>query len=536
MLRYSVAQQVRYDEIEILHTDSATYIPLIFETLTALQQHVAGGEDELPLAVTFAEGIPCRYSRPGRALRLWLEWLCQDYPLRLLESMVSEGLLNLPVESDGNTGPGRLVRMLKAAAIGHGRERYLPQIEAEALRVQQRLATLNPTDDDTSRLRETLQRDLIDLQTLTKLVETLFDVTPAVNADATEILRAAQQFLRTQARSVNQMDRYAVPHLCDAIDEILTALVSAKSTACDVLAWLRELPATARILGSGPRPGYLHVDSIHGGGHSGRPHTWILGLDDSRFPGAGLPDPVLLDDERRALSKDLPVAGDRLDESVRRLVSLLARLRGEVTLSFSRLDLAQDRELFPSPVLVSAYRLLSGNREADQEAMLKSLPPAVSFAPEAEQACLDETEWWLWRMTTDKAPAAAEQLVGECFPHLARGKLAALSRDSAEFTAYDGAVPVAAKTLDPTLDEGRSASAHSLETLAACPRKFFFRYGLRIEPPDEPSAGTTWLDAAEFGSLLHRLFELFIRELAADHRVPIGNAIAHAYCNCCKLK
>jgi hypothetical protein len=44
--------------------------------------------------------------------------------------------------------------------------------------------------------------------------------------------------------------------------------------------------------------------------------------------------------------------------------------------------LADDREMFPSPVELSAFRILSGQREGDQSDMLRWLPSASSFAPD----------------------------------------------------------------------------------------------------------------------------------------------------------
>src|SRR4029078_4257300 len=85
----------------------------------------------------------------------------------------------------------------------------------------------------------------------------------------------------------------------------------------DVWDWLAALPGESRVLGSGPRPGCLHVDSIYSGGVSGRGHTFILGLDDSRFPGAGLQDPLLLDSERRQVSPQLMTAAAPLDAHTR---------------------------------------------------------------------------------------------------------------------------------------------------------------------------------------------------------------------------
>ena len=103
------------------------------------------------------------------------------------------------------------------------------------------------------------------------------------------------------------------------------------------------------------------------GGHSGRPYTFIVGLDDSRFPGAGSQDPLLLDGERHSISESLPTAASELEEKIDDFYRLLARLRGKVVLSFPGRDVSDDREKFPSPLLLAAYRVVSGNREGTQE-------------------------------------------------------------------------------------------------------------------------------------------------------------------------
>ena len=55
------------------------------------------------------------------------------------------------------------------------------------------------------------------------------------------------------------------------------------SRACSVL---RILPV--RTAASSPLPGHMHVSSFATGGFSGRPMTFVLGLDQGVFPGAGL--------------------------------------------------------------------------------------------------------------------------------------------------------------------------------------------------------------------------------------------------------
>ncbi|MFO8009141.1 MAG: PD-(D/E)XK nuclease family protein, partial [Candidatus Brocadiia bacterium] len=270
-----------------------------------------------------------------------------------------------------------------------------------------------------------------------------------------------------------------------------------------------------------PRPGCLHVDHLLSGGHSGRGHTFLLGLDDSRFPGAGLQDPLLLDSERRKLSPELPTAAGRLKEKLVEFVRLLARLRGTVTLSFPCQSVVEDRELFPSSAVLAAYRLISGNREGEQQDLLKWLPAPVSFAPCDSAFCLDATEWWLWRLTEPEPVTNARELVRSRFPHLARGEQAAAARGADAFTPHDGHVPEADQDLDPTQETGRVMSSNGLQTIGQCPRKYFFKYGLNIAPPEDvPMDPDQWLDGLAFGSLIHELFEGFVREVIADGRVP----------------
>jgi len=65
-------------------------------------------------------------------------------------------------------------------------------------------------------------------------------------------------------------------------------------------------------------------------------------------------------------------------------------------------------------------------------------------------------------------------------------------------------------------------SATSLETLARCPRAYFFRYALRIEPPEELDVeADTWLDPGAFGTLLHEVFKEFMAELVEKGEKPV---------------
>ena len=257
------------------------------------------------------------------------------------------------------------------------------------------------------------------------------------------------------------------------------------------------------------------------GGHSGRPHTFIVGLDDGRFPGAGLQDPILLDQERQALSRDLPTAGRELAKRMDRLALLFARLRGNVTLSYSCHNLADDGEKFPSSVVLSAFRIVSGQHDGDQAALNRWLPPPESFAADSAEKALTASEWWLWRMSGTEEVVESRKLVAHRYPHLGRGFSLADERKSDRFTIYDGWIPEPGAEIDPTATAGPVVSASQLETLGQCPLRYFFRYVLRIGAPEELTLDPEiWLDPLTRGSLLSEVFELFIRELMERRDTP----------------
>jgi hypothetical protein len=524
VLRRCLSAGYSLDEVELLHTDTETYVPLVFETFMQLEPDPQF--DDISLPVTFAEGVPTRYSRPGRALAAWMAWMRQDCPQATLVRMIQEGLLEIPHAEHENISFFVLGEALRDVRIGMGRDNYLPQLRQKISARENRAATKSHTVPD-SRSKDTERQasgreDLSALKALFNLVEKLMQLSPSSEASDKELLEAAARFLQEIARSANELDNYSGQALLEAIQESGSWIgEETEPLAMNIRDWLESLPDKIRVGGSGPRPGCLHVAHVHTGGHSGRKHTFIVGLDDGRFPGAGLNDPLLLDAERDKLSQDLPQASKELGLKLERFALLLARLRGSVTLGFSSLDLKDDRETFASPVILAAYRMLSGNHDGDQAGMTQWLQQPASFAPDRADRCLNETEWWLWRLCGPDRAANGMEMVMRQFPHLSRGREAARARQGAEFTVYDGLLPAPPPELDPTSPTGPVVSASRLETIGQCPLKYFFKYVLDIRPPEALEVDrATWLDAGMFGDLLHDVFYEFMSKLIAEGRLP----------------
>ena len=523
VLRRCLESGIPLDEVEVLHTDPA-YTQALLEAFAALER--PGGDPAEP-PVTFAEGIPCTFSRPGRALGLWLRWVSEGHPQALLVAMVREGLLETGEADESRIGFSRLAALLRTIPIGQERERYLPRVEERLAAARARLqgaqeagavegseADGTPEDDPRAR-RESLARTVAGLEVLRALVTRVVLVSPPPGAGGAALVDAARDFLSTCARSAGRSDSFAAQKLAEELDEMARWLARVgEGSAGDARAWLVALPAGTRVGGSGPRPGCLHVDHVRSGGHSGRPHTFVVGLDDGRFPGAGLQDPLLLDGERARLDPALATAGRRLEETILGFGRLLGRLRGAATLLWPCRDVVEDCERFPSPVVLDAFRQASGCAQADQRDLLLAAGLPASFAPEQPARALDAGEWWLWRLTGEESVADAGELLARRAPHLARGVAAAARRASDAFTAWDGRVPLAGLDLDPTQPAGAVLSSNGLETAGACPRKFFYRYALDVIPLDQLVVDPErWLDPLATGSLLHELFEQYVREI-----------------------
>src|SRR5262249_14687203 len=159
------------------------------------------------------------------------------------------------------------------------------------------------------------------------------------------------------------------------------------------------------------------------------------------------------------------------------------------------------RDLFPSPVVLSIYRIVSGRHDGDQTDLQDWLRARlISFGPQRANECLNEAEWWLWRLCGERTVDQAMALVSERFPHLRRGWEATRQRKSEEFTVYDGRVQAAATELDPTREGGPILSSGSLQLIGRCPLAYFLRHGLGVEPPPELTLDPgRWLDPLAFG-------------------------------------
>ena len=516
VLRRVVSRGIPWDQVEIVATDSEVY----GATLDGMARRL-----ELP--VTYAGGLDASRTRVGRAVGRYLRWIADGFQAGVLREMLEAGDLAPPRESD--LSGAALARRLRRLRVGWGYDRYLPAID-------QALSALDEPGSATSRegeIEEVLvarERERGELHALRALLEPILTATaPLPNRGAAAELRVSPAAI---ARGVLAfLDSVPSPDagegatrklMRDRLSRVAAALT--RETSGDgAIAIVRAQVATrvAPAAGEGlatwtSAPGRLHLSDLTTGGLAARPHTFVVGLDSGRAGSVAI-DPLLTDADRELLNgalgasaAPLPSSAERLAEKRFRLAAVLARLRGEITLSYSAWDATEGRAVAPAQELLQAHRLRSGVPTANYRDLREAMGPLASAVP-AEGRALDDADLWLAALADGRLLLRGETVVRSVYGALDRGLRAAAERAGPTVTAYHGRV-----MLLPPVDPAGSRpvfSASRLETLGTCPRRFFYQYVLGVTPLRDPEWDPdVWLDAMERGSLLHAVFERALRE------------------------
>ena len=537
VLRRVLAGGLAFDEVEIVVPPGPAYATAFYRL--SLRAGVP---------VTFADGLPLSLSSPGRALDALLEWIEQGFTVSTLCRLVASLDLRLPFGGPGEDLPPETVsRYLRQAQIGWGRARYPGRLDA--LRKAKEEDAERPAYEDVEDSSEDKRRDArhaaADIARLTDAVGRLLDSIPDLPrtgpVPAGDLCLGLAKILESSTAlrpDPEERDAQALRLVTTALRDLaegsgpLAGPVPAIGFEA-AFDRIRTAVASLAVGASAPRPGHLHVSSHAGGGYSGRPVTFILGLDDSGFPGRGLQDPILLDAEREKLSPGLPTNADSLKENVHAMAALLASLRGRVVVGYPSYDLLEDRASFPSSLILQVHRLLRGDRTRDYADLDMSLAGAAGFLPSPDTA-VDETEWWLGRLAGDCRPEGGLAAVRRHFPGLAGGIQAEEARAGDKLGPYEGIVRIDRTRFDPLVNRGLELSASRLERLVKCPFSYFLRYVLGIEPPEELERDLSrWLEAKDRGSLIHEILCAFMTRLAEagekadpDRHVGLMRAIA----------
>ena len=520
VLRRATAKGARWDEVEIVATDPLAYGSVLHSIA-----------EPLGIPATYAVGLSVERTRPGRVAAAYFRWVESDFQEARLRALIEANDVKPPDPGDGIPG-SRLARSLRRLRIGWGRARYMDRI-GRALGPR---AEARPRPDESEEARARRARDRREeLLALRALVGPVLAATPPVDGRVSpaEVAVGVRALLERVAPGT-ETDAVAGERLARQLDRIeatlhrVTDYPSAAATVRGFLQLRVPAPRAEGLAPWGSAPGHLYVTDLDHGGAAGRRYTAIVGMDAGRLPGRAREDPLLLDGERRRLGGEaLSLASQRVSERRFGFAQLVARLRGDVSMSYTRWNPAEARELPPAPEMLQALRLREGDSSLDFEALQRHLGPSESRLPRAEiSADLDEADVWLRALATpDGRLRDGRAAIARAYPRLGRGRAvrAALGRDAP--SVHTGFLPPPAPG-QPFRDFSEwTFSATSLGNLGACPRRFLLASVLGASPPDDPEFDPDrWLNPLQRGTLLHSVYERSLA-LARERKLNIDDDV-----------
>lgn len=504
VFRRILATGASLDEVEIACASDA-HVALIWEK--ALRHN---------WPVTLGSGIPAAFTRPGRALIGFCDWIETDFSAGHFRRLLQSGDLGLGEEVEGFTA-GQAAGLLGRAEAGWGRSTYGLALGRLYTSYESRASDQDASEEDRADAQAKAKLTARVRDWITGLVASQPEPAPDGKVPLQTVVSSVLDFLeRTTARS-NALDYRAAAALQDYVSE-LRALGSFSCTLLESLRFIRERVQSLNVAHERPRPGHLYACSLSQSGYAGRNHLFIVGLEEGRVFSSSTEDAVLLDVERGAISSDLRLSTDRIDEAVYAVLARVAASAASATFSYSCRDTREFRETYASWVMLQAFRLQRGDATLSYNAMKAALGEPKSAVPEDRQTALSSVGWWL-RSVVGTGHTGIKAL-GLAFTGVVRGRTAEGRRQSAEFTEFDGYVPDAGPALDPCAPE-TVYSVTELENSSECPFRFFLKRGLGLRPVDERERDKDiWLDPLRRGSELHDLYAALLRRARDENRRP----------------
>jgi ATP-dependent helicase/DNAse subunit B len=509
VVRRIISSGKKNDEVEVIHTSYDDYVPMIYDLSC-----------KFSIPMTFEEGLPITFTRPGRAALGFLSWISSNYQAIKLRQLIASGNVDLKTKGEDELiSPAVMARILRESPIGWGKNRYVDILNRMVEHYKSNALILNENNYNN---KEFYQQKEANTRFLLTVLRPILDSIPTGDENKKIALKdlciCVRDFIAQYARVSNELDGEAKAVITERLNEIQTMTTKTMSFP-DALNQIELTLRDIKVGQSYPAPGCLHISSYLNGGRSGRRHAYIIGCDAQTFPGTVIQNPVLLDEEIEKISNNLLTSSEFLKEKLYRAASLLSSLRGNITLSFSSFDVIENRESFPSSILLQVYRLLSGNPHASYTDFMKDIGLPSGYIPPGVH--LDMSDYWITSFIGEHGLRRPDTSVFQCYPGLAQGKKAEDTRETDTVTEFDGKLLSPGKELDPRENAGLVMSASMLERLAKCPYAYFLYHVLRVRPLEEITlTEDTWLDEMQRGSLLHKLFERFMKEITAKKENP----------------
>jgi RecB family exonuclease len=266
----------------------------------------------------------------------------------------------------------------------------------------------------------------------------------------------------------------------------------------------------------------------------------LVGVAERAWPPPSRPDPLLLERERRRLNESSAAAALPLrtepDEATLSFWLAVQSARERLNISFARADAGRSGKHLPSYFFRAVAEALEGRRplaldDLDTSAHVRRFE-AGRLAHSDLTGSLSAAEYdrGLVRASYERGLPGAVEAIAADTPAFGRAVRARSLRRAAAFSEYDGvmldAAAVDAARASSVFERGSPVSASRLQTYTECPYRYFLRYGLGIQPVEEPET-TERIDHLQRGSLVHEILQTFLSTIGRDDPPRLERRAAH---------
>lgn len=535
VFRSLLREEIPFGDVTIAYAESQPYASLL-----------ADEAERVGIPLTMGTGLPAGHTDTGRALRSLYEWVREEYDPAILVRMLRAGLLptdrwlRRPDEEGTIDGPSlkphEAATLLAERSYEPGREGLLSGLSA-AIRAINKDGK-ERADGLTSR-EETRKAQL---EQLNAFVEALIDLVPrrgTIQEMAGNSCRFLERFGPTDAPSEEEEqrtpDEAARRLLYQRLQRLENIDVSCETRDRQLASLFQQWLSGQYVQAMSPRPGHVHVLPLESAGYSDRFHLYVVGLDSTTFSTSGAEKGMLQETDRRVLVSSLEnLDGDNqrrttpADEALWRASRALRRHQGRTCYYTRIFDVEAGEERDPSSLFLRKERLSSSQSGGwdGEEDLNRDDHEVVGLVPDEDTVSLSDLDLWLrayragrrerpTAMDEEPEPTIARDRLAAMYPWVLDGEAARTARGSDRYTEHDGLLPKGDYSeLGFFGSEERPLSASRLETLAEAPYIYFLKYVLGIRPLDEPALDDEpWLNNLRKGSLLHEIYERFMRGL-----------------------
>ncbi|MBP3966258.1 PD-(D/E)XK nuclease family protein [Paenibacillus lignilyticus] len=481
VLRRVCSHEIPFDNVEVILSDYNLYNTVVHNI-----------SQSLDIPCTFSKGLSATFTQVGKAALAYLEWLARNYDVDCMLNALRHGFISF-WQDESSVSSIAIIRCLEQSGIGWGRARYavLQSVEGE-----------DGTGADNAALRE-----------LNAIFSDLFTALPEEeNWKPLIVLRGLIQFLDRCTAPVSVEDAAVLAVLREQAD-CLAAVNPQTVSSESAIRYVKEIVTGINIRSNSPRSGHIYISSLQDGGDSGRAHTFMIGMNESAWSVQTRQDPALFDMERANMGR-LLTSVERAEERVLERNSRLGHISSHVTFSFCSYDPFDQKEEHAAFELLQVCREVSGNQLMDFTAMKSYLGKPVGYLPgqgDGSSHELDSSDRWLGRLTEGGRLSNGTSSLLHSYRFASKAY-----HDSTlggNGSGQDGILDMSTFTIQYRGNSEAYLSVTQLERYAECPRRFFYSSILKIREKDTAVFDRSqWLGPADRGSLLHRIFYLYLKE------------------------